>query len=700
MKRSTKIILVIILTSAIAGWIYWQQYKKGFVRNKIEHAVSKGTDSLYFIHYDSSRIDEIAGNATFYNVELQSDSLQQQLLNFDTASAAIVYNVHIGQVAIKGVNIAGLVSNTAVEARSIEIIDPVIYIISSGKKEKKSYNGADTLAIYEKLLGKFNSINAAEIIIRNGNVYLADKTGIPHTSLKGISVNLKNFRIDSSRDYNNIISYFIKDVVATMKEIKLEKGNHSLSFSDIEYNAASKFIKLKKFQDLDSLGEVVFDINNTSITNIATDSFILNQQIKADEFKTDGGLIKLYRKKKDKEPNDEISFDNDSFDEIFLKGIDIGNTKLIIYNKNKPTENPFILENVKFSATGIQRLYSGTNIRDLLSKSNWKLSADGFSFLSSDNIYKYVVGAFEINSANSSMQVNNFFVIPQVTQEAYEKTLKYQHDLYNLAFSNIGLTGLNTQALITENKLLAGTTTLQPLLKIFTDRTVAPSPTKKTYPQQQLMDVKLPLNIAKVIVKNGQVEYTERGAISKQKGTVFFKNINGTIYNVTNIKEDIQRNNLLTVNATGSFMGVSKMQTTWKLPLNSANGSFAVTGTATGFNAEILNSIAEPLGMASIKKGKINKLNFDFIGDDLSTKGSSTLLYEDLKIELLKKDSNELKKKDLSSFVANLLAKNNNPQNGNTKEGKIDFKRDTTKSFFNLLWKSIFDGAKSTIQKL
>ena len=96
----------------------------------------------------------------------------------------------------------------------------------------------------------------------------------------------------------------------------------------------------------------------------------------------------------------------------------------------------------------------------------------------------------------------------------------------------------------------------------------------------------------------------------------------------------------------------------------------------------------------------MNNLTFNFNGDHLKSNGISTLLYQDLTIELLKKDSNELKKKGLSTFVANLLAKNNNPQNGNLKEGKINFQRDTTKSFFNLLWKSIFDGAKSTIQKL
>ena len=90
LKNFLKITLVIILLAAIGGWFYWQQHKKGIIKDSIENAISKGTDSLYFIHYDSSSIDEINGNASFYNVSLQSDSLQKQLQLFDTASSATI----------------------------------------------------------------------------------------------------------------------------------------------------------------------------------------------------------------------------------------------------------------------------------------------------------------------------------------------------------------------------------------------------------------------------------------------------------------------------------------------------------------------------------------------------------------------------------------------------------------------------------
>jgi hypothetical protein len=704
LKKFIKIILVIIAVALVGGFIWWQQHKKRIIKDSIENAISKGTGNVYFIHYDSSAIDELNGNASFYNVALQSDSLQQQLNLYDTASEATIYNVLIDEVTVRGADIPSLLSNTAVDAKNIEIIHPVIYIISSGKKEKQSYNRYDTLAIYEKLLGKFNSIHASEINIRNGFLNFADKTGKPHTALNDINIQVKNFKIDSTKDYQNIISYFIKDVVASVKTINIKETGNQTSFTDVEYNAPAKFLKLRNFQQKNEQGEVVFDVNNTAINNFATDSFILKQQLRAEELISDGGSLTFYRKPvkttSTTDDNDEISIDNNYFDEALLNKINIGNTKIAIYNKAKPKESPFILTNVKFSASDIQKVYSGTSIKNLIGKSNWLLSADGFSFLSEDKRYKMSVGKFNINSAASTMSLGNFSVTPQISEANFAKTIKYQEDLFNLNFNHIEMTGLNARLLVTDRRIEAETVSMQPEIKIFNDRLVEPNPASKVgkYPHQLLQKVKLPVNIKKLVIKNGYVAYKERAIVSKQSGTIFFKNINAVITNVTNAKDAISKNNIMALDASAMFMGVGNLQTNWKLPLNTTDGSFTMSGTIGSFNAEALSSITEPLGMVSIRKGTINKLTFEMTGNDLRAKGTSTLLYEDLKVDVLKKDSTDTKKKDVESFLANLLIKDKNPMNGETRVNEINNEREITKSFFNLVWKSIFAAAKKTAQ--
>jgi len=704
LKKSLKIILIILALALLGGWIYWQQYKKSIVKNSIESAISKGTDSLYFIHYDSSYIDEVNGNASFYNVTLQSDSLKRQLLLYDTASAPTIYNVQIQEVSIRGANIPGLLSNTSIEANSILIKRPVIYVINSGKKEKKGFNSKDSLAIYEKLLGKFKSINANEITIENGILNFADKTGSPTTALQDINIQIKKFRIDSTRDYQNIVSYFVKDVVARVKQVSIQGDKNRATFYDVEYNAPGKFISLKKFQQRNSEDKVIFDINNTSIKNISTDAFVINHQVRAEELASEGGMLTFFikQKKTADSANDEIEIDNNYFDEALVDKVNISNTKIFIYNRAKPNDEPLVISNAKFNASDIQKLHSGTSIKNLISSSNWKLSADGFSFVTANKRYRLSLGAFDINNANASMRIKSFTVKPLMSEAAFTKSLAHQEDLYNLEFNNIELTGIDTRLLISKLRLEAVAGTLQPIIKIYRDRTVAEDLTSKVgkYPHQMLQSIKFPFSIKKLTVKNGLVAYTEKGPVSKENGTVSFKNINGSIANVTNIKDIISKNNLLVLDATASFMGVSQMHSVWKLQLNSTNGAFDVSGTAGGFDAVSLNPMIEPLGMASIKKGRVNKLTFNMTGTDLVSKGSATLLYEDLKIDMLKKDSADIKKKAFQSLLANALMKDKNPVNGVTRTEEINYQRDITKSFFNLVWKSIFSAAKKTVQKL
>ncbi|MBL0144795.1 MAG: hypothetical protein IPP48_02585 [Chitinophagaceae bacterium] len=381
--------------------------------------------------------------------------------------------------------------------------------------------------------------------------------------------------------------------------------------------------------------------------------------------------------------NSEIEIDNNYFDEAQVNKVDVGNTKILIYNKAKPGKAPIVINHVKFNASEIQKLHSGTNLKNLISNSNWQLSGDGFSFLTENSRYKVNVGAFIINNNNASLLIKNFTVKPQVNEVAFSKTITHQQDLYNLEFNNIQLTDIDTRLLMTQLKLEAAEANLQPFIKIYRDRTIAEDLSSKVgkYPQQLMQTIKFPFNIKKINIRNGLIVYTEKAFISQKIGTVFFKNINSSISNVTNIRNVISSNNLLILDATAGFMGISKLHSVWKLALNNSDGNFEISGSVGGFDAVSLNPMIEPLGMTSIKKGRVNKLTYNLTGNNYSAKGSETFLYNNLKIEVLKLDSGDVKKKGLQTFLANALMKNNNPTNGVTRTEEIDYKRDITKSF-------------------
>lgn len=704
MKKPFKIILLILFIIICGAFLYWQFIKKGVVRNALEKAVVTQTDSTYYIHYESSNIDEINGNATFNNIVLQSDSLQEKLYLNDTAIAATIFNVHIQQLNIRGADIPSFLQKNTIEANSIEIIRPVITIIKMGKDDKIELTAEDSLALYDRITGKFKSIQAKEIKIVDAKIAFAKGKNSPHTTLEDVSVTLKNLKIDSTRNYDNIISYFVKDVVATVKSVNIQDfdSKRILVFDNLQYNAPGRFVSIgRAFQKDNANGRLLMELKNNTVRGISTNDFILNRKIMADSLTSDGGVVALTRNKKQKAAKQELEIDNNFFDEVLVKNIRLGNTNVYLYDHATPSAGPLMLKNLKFNASAVDNIYDGTNLKKLIAGSNWDLTGDGVSFTTKDNLNKIVIAGFAINKQRSTVQINSLSIIPLLTESAFKKSLKKQKDRFEAKFSNIVMTGANVQDLLDNGNVVAEKVELQPSIKIFNDRTITPDTESKVgkYPHQQLVKLNVPVNIKKLVIKNGYLSYRERGAVSKQVGDVFFSNINGTVTNVTNLPASISANNIMQLTASTKFLGVANINTTWKLPLNSTNGSFTATGSLAAFDATKLSAITEPLGNASIKSGRVDALDFLINGTDLNSTGKVTMLYHDLKISLLKggaDSSQDLKKRGLLSFVANIFTKDKNPSGGVTRATKINFTRDVNKSFFNLLWKSIFDGAKRT----
>ncbi len=704
MKKFLKYLLLLVIVGAIGAFTWWQYNKKAVVKNQIENAVSKATDSTYYIHFDSSSIDEIAGNAVFYNIVLQSDSLQKMNAQNDTGTLAHnIFNVRIEKLALVGANIPSFLNKQTIETKSIEITKPIITIIQTGAAGKSEFTTADTIALYEKLVGKFKSIKAAEIKIMDANIIFANNKQVPNTSLEGINIHLKNLIIDSTKNYDNLISYFIKDVVATVKKIEVvnNKSMRLLHFENTEYNAANKFLTIEKITQTDiATNKQTMLLLKNKIVGISTNAFILNKQLKADSLSTAGGELIVYSKKAGADVKETIEMENDFFDEASLKNIDIGNTSFAIYDFENKAEPILLLKNVQFKATNIDNVYTGTNIIRLISNSNWKLSSNGTSFMTKDKMYKINVGNFMIDNLRAVTNIKNIEIVPTLSESDFAKQLLLQKDRYKLAFSNIKITNLDFKKLITDKVVTADEASLTPFINIYNDKTVKEEPKSKIgkYPQQMLQKMPTKIYVKKIFVQNGYVNYKERGEISKNTGEAFFTNVNGTITNFTNIDSYIKANNTMTLDMNCKFLNIAPIAATWILPLNSNNGSFKITGNVGAFNAARLSPLTEPLGLAAIKSGDIKSYVFSMNGNDTKTSGDATLLYDNLKVSLLKKVDGEtdLKKRGALSALANTFIKNNNPSNGNIRKGDMAFDRVMNKSFFNLVWKSIFAGAKSS----
>jgi hypothetical protein len=315
--------------------------------------------------------------------------------------------------------------------------------------------------------------------------------------------------------------------------------------------------------------------------------------------------------------------------------------------------------------------------------------------------YFYHFDNFSFNKDGGLFSIKSIRIAPQLSEEKYAAFSKLQKDRFNVNLSNVSLKNINLHRLM-ETDIVADQLLIKEMnIKVYRDLSYPRDKKTRvgTFPQQLLMKLPMIVSLKKLNVNDAFIEYKEKNPKSDYSGQVQFVHANAAISNVTNDPGRIKVNRNCVLDFNARFLGMAPMHAHLNMFLNDRNGRFTFSGSMEGFEASKLNVLMEPMGLAKIEKGQVNKVDFDFSGYNYGADGKLTLLYDDLKITLLKKDSSEdkLKKKKLASFIANMIVKNSNPQGKKpVRVADVHYQRDTNRSFFNLMWKSVYIGVKQT----
>lgn len=176
--------------------------------------------------------------------------------------------------------------------------------------------------------------------------------------------------IDNTKNYQHIISYFIKDVKVTVENIQLpESANSSrINITNLLYDAPQKLLRVAAVQQyIPHDAKSIVDIKNVPVSQLNTDAFILFQQLKAGLVICAGGLVTIYKKSKKLQSGDEaIVLTNDLIDEAQIGGIQLGKTKIVVINTSKPGQPPFVINDVKFTVSNITSNTKGSTLSELV----------------------------------------------------------------------------------------------------------------------------------------------------------------------------------------------------------------------------------------------------------------------------------------------------------------------------------------------
>ncbi len=318
---------------------------------------------------------------------------------------------------------------------------------------------------------------------------------------------------------------------------------------------------------------------------------------------------------------------------------------------------------------------------------------------SKNKLYHYEVRGIDLNSGEKKLAVKQLVMEPTLPERKFLQQFKYANDRFDIDMQQIKLTNLNmpliARGLVQADSMVSGKSSIH----IYRDLSYPHDKKSRlgTYPQQALMKLPFDLDIGQAFFNNSFIEYKERNGKSEQSGKVQFYSAALRVSNMTSYRKKLAEHPMR-VQFNAQFLNKAPVKAV--INFFPDNGKFTIAGEMGTMSAKGINELTEPMGLAKVETGTITSLQFNFAGNDHVADGHLTLLYDDLKITLLKKDSvdNSLSKKKFASMLANIKVMNANPvKNNEVRRATVHYDRDESKSFFNLVWKSIFTGVKESV---
>lgn len=305
-------------------------------------------------------------------------------------------------------------------------------------------------------------------------------------------------------------------------------------------------------------------------------------------------------------------------------------------------------------------------------------------------IYKLNTSTIVYKNGNLSLQKLN--LKPKVSRINFTKSLAKQSDLYTVSVNKISSKNFSIGFLPSKKLFIKSDVVVFDQLYANIFRSLLPPDdlSKKTLFSEKLRKLKIDLQLKQVNLVQSKLEYEEEAKKTKDVGKLTFSKINTKILNVNS---GLNKKSLpdVIVDWNSEFMN-GDLKVKWVFNPMNTNEKFNIKGSIVNLPAKNLDPFLVPYFNVSAN-GKLNKIYFDFDGDDENGNGNFSIHYNDLKVNVLNKEGD--KRKFLSS-IANAVVKNDSK--GELKEQKVEnVKRKQDKSFFNFFLACILDGLKKAL---
>lgn len=294
----------------------------------------------------------------------------------------------------------------------------------------------------------------------------------------------------------------------------------------------------------------------------------------------------------------------------------------------------------------------------------------------------------KISATQTGLTIKDFKMTPEYSRREFVRKIPKEKDLFVVSAAKVDVKnldwGFQKEALFVH----VGSVNLDRVsADIYRNKLPEDDLRKKHLYNKLLRELDFDLKVDTLKVRNSLLAYEEEKSFDKGSGKLIFSHFNLTARNVCS---GFQKKKLpdLKIKIDCKFMDAAPMQVDWRLNVMDKSDGFRIKGTILNVDSEKVNAFSKPYINATTE-GKLNKVMFNFTGNDQRSQGEFALQYDDFKLTVYQKNNRERKNKFLTS-IGNLFVKNDSK--GQVKGAKVEVERIPEKSFYNFFWRNIVEG--------
>jgi hypothetical protein len=392
-----------------------------------------------------------------------------------------------------------------------------------------------------------------------------------------------------------------------------------------------------------------------------------------------------------------------------LEAINIGSVDLVHldvdyeHQLGDSTMKRFAYTDVSAKITSFK--YDSTEFNDpsgpLFYSKDIRIDLGKYRQVSRDSLFTFSFKNAVVSTGDSSLSFDSVMMIPKYDKEAFGKKTGCQRDWTEVIIPGIRVSEIDFKHLAENQKFHAGEVTIRNMqLTDYKDKRL---PQRQNHfprlPQELIRGISFGVSIDTFRLADSKAVYMEQHG--DLPGILNIDGIQLIATGITNDSSEWKNKGPLKIDASCYLMGKGHVSASFRLPLDEPNDTFEFHGNMGRLALENINPIITPILKVKILSGTLDTLKIDYVNANIwHSTGILQTGFSGVQVNLHTGDQSGGKKwiTGLVQFVVNeAIPEDRNPRVLLDRRGFIYCERDSSKSFLNYVWKSVFSGLKSSV---